>query len=174
MDSKLRNYILIRLSILVSILYLFSFLAYRAYADEVYTGAMVGVFNSGKKSLSETKFVNLGVRQDIIPGLVQQFEGGGWVDIAGDGRKDSLYGAYQLGVEASHIVTARVMAGPAIVTTPDAMLGGPFAFTEDFFLGIRGDEGATVGLKYKHISNAGLEPPNVGRDFMGVEAAIHF
>lgn len=175
MDSKLKQYILIRLGILIAVFYIFAIVAYKAAADEVYSSAMIGVFNSGKNSLSETKLVSFGVRQDLFMGLVQQFEGGGWIDIAGHGRQSSPYAAYQVGVETSHVITARVMTGPCIIGSPDSYLGGVFPeFKEDFFLGIRGDNTNTVGVKYQHISNAGIFNPNVGRDFMGVEVGVSF
>lgn len=143
------------------------------HADE-YATAAVGIANSGKDSHAETKFVNVGHRSPLALGLTYQYELGGWVDIAGDGRKSSGYGAFQLGVETDGPVFARVMAGPALITSPDAYLGGVLNFTEDFFAGLHGPNGNSVGVLYKHISNAGLEPPNVGRDLAGVQISIPF
>lgn len=143
------------------------------HADD-YGSAMVGVFSSGKSNLAECKLVNFGHRERLPLGLSYQYEGGGWTDVAGNGRKGSLYGAAQLGVQADSTLTARFMAGPALISSPDAYLGGVFQFTEDFFLGIHGDNGNIVGVKYKHISSAGIEQPNVGRDFAGIEVSIPF
>lgn len=144
-----------------------------SYADD-YATAAIGIANSGKDSHAETKFVNAGHRDNLFLGLSYQFEVGGWVDIRGNGRKSSGYGAYQIGVETDGPTFARVMTGPALITTPDVYLGGAFQFTEDFFLGLRGDNRNTVGLLYKHISSAGIEQPNVGRDLAGVQVSIPF
>lgn len=144
-------------------------------ADEDYMTGMLGVFNSAQKSKVETKFLNIGHRSDLGFGLSQQIEAGGWIDSAGGGRGSSGYGAYQIGVETDTEVQGRVMFGPAIITSPDIYLGGIFPqFTEDFYIGIKGHDGNTVGVKYKHISSAGLCSPNMGRDFAGVEIGIPF
>lgn len=143
------------------------------YADDYMTAA-VGIANSGKDSHAETKFLNMGHRDYLGLGITHQYELGGWVDIAGRGRSSSGYAAYQLGVETDGSVFARVMAGPAVITTPDAYLGGYLAFTEDFYFGLRGSNNNTVGILYKHISNAGLFQPNVGRDIAGVQISIPF
>lgn len=144
-----------------------------SYAED-YATAAVGVFNSGKNSHAETKFANLGHRGDLGLGLTYQLELGGWVDTTGHGRASSAYGAAQFGVETDGEVFARVMTGPALITNPDWYLGGPFAFTEDFYLGLRGRNGNSVGLLYKHISNAGIYNRNVGRDLAGVQVSIPF
>lgn len=144
-----------------------------ASADEMYMTGAVGVFNSGKKSLSECKFLNVGERKPLGP-LIQQWEVGGWTDRAGDGRGGSAYGAYQLGFEVHGSMLARVATGPALITSPDSYLGGVFQFTEDFALGEEDSQGHYAVFKYKHISSAGIEQPNIGRDFMGVEIGLHF
>ncbi len=135
---------------------------------------MAGVFNSGKQSLAEVKFVNIGHREPLFLGLTQQYEAGGWSDSAGNGRHGSIYGAYLVGVEAGANAIARAMAGPAIIATPDSYLGGPIAFSEEFFVGFKSNSGNVVGVMYKHISNAGLYTQNMGRDFAGVQAGITF
>jgi hypothetical protein len=144
-----------------------------AHAESYMTGAL-GVANSGKDSLSESKFFNFGYRDDFGFGLTYQYEGGFWTDIAGNGRKGSAYAAYQLGVTVDNSpVVARVMAGPALISTPDAYLGGVFPqFTEDFYFGMKDHRGNGVGVKYKHISSAGIVQPNVGRDYLGLEVSI--
>lgn len=142
-----------------------------SHADD-YASAMLGVFNSGKSGLSETKFVNVGHRESTNFGLSYQYEGGGWFDTAHNGRKTSGYIAGQAGVEAGDTVVARVMTGPAIISSPDSYLGGYFQFTEDFAIGIKGSNGNTVYIMYKHFSSAGLEQPNTGRDFAGVSVSI--
>jgi hypothetical protein len=54
------------------------------------------------------------------------------------------------------------------------MLGGPFQFNHDFLLGVRGDNGALIGLDLKHMSSAGIEKPNVGRDFLLIHVELPF
>lgn len=139
-----------------------------AYAED-YGSAMLGVFHGAEKHPSEIKFMNIGHR-DSFQGLVAQYEIGGWVDSAGNGRKSSPYAAYQIGLQAVNQVVGRFMMGPAIVGITDNRLGAVFPqFTTDLYFGIEGEHGVNIGFKYKHISSAGLSSPNVGRDFMGIE-----
>jgi hypothetical protein len=133
---------------------------------------MLGVANSAKASHSETKLISVGNRSKLGLGLIQQYELGAWADRAGYGRKSSAYTAYQVGVEAGESFIGRFMAGPALISTPDSYLGGYFQFSEDLFFGIKGENGNTIGVIYKHFSSAGLETPNVGRDFLGISISI--
>jgi hypothetical protein len=142
-------------------------------ADEVYSTAALGVFNSGKQSLSEEKFLNVGYRKPLGP-FIEQAEIGGWTDRAGNGRGGSAYGAYQLGFEVHGPILGRIATGPALITSPDSYLGGVFQFTEDFFAGEEDAQGHSIGFIYKHISSAGIEQPNIGRDQMGFQIGLRF
>ena len=168
------RYVILRLALIVGLICALGLVIANDAAADTYMSGMVGVANSGKDSISETKFLNFGYRQPLALGLSQQFELGGWADRAGQGRKTSGYVAWQLGVEAGDTTIARVMAGPALITTPDAYLGGPLEFTEDFFIGIRGKNGNTVGIQYKHFSSGGIYQPNIGRDLVGPQISIPF
>lgn len=142
------------------------------HADS-YMSGMVGVFNTGKHSYSESKFLNAGYRQSWFLGLTYQLEIGGWTDVAGGGRKGSLYGAGLVGVETDGVVMGRAMAGPALLSQTDTYLGGKFPqFTEEVFFGVSGKNRNEVGFKYKHISSGGLYQPNMGRDYFGIEMSV--
>jgi len=171
--TKRQKYVVTRLGLLALFCYVYAFLIYRANADD-YVSLMLGTFNSAIESRVETKFANVGHRGDLGLGLSYQYEVGGWIDNTGNGRGSSGYGAYQIGVEAKGPLTARFMSGPSLITGPDIYLGGPFQFTEDLYLGIAGDNGNSVGLKYKHFSSAGFELPNIGRDFIGLEIGVRW
>lgn len=168
------EYVTIRIAlVLVVVMTVLLLFSDNVKADD-YANAMIGVANSGKSSPSESKLLAFGHRDPLALGLSYQYEFGGWADRAGNGRKSSGYGAFQVGVEAGDYTVARVMFGPTLITTPDAYLGGHFNFAEDFFFGIRGKSGNTVGIIYKHVSNAGLTEPNMGRDFGGVQVSVPF
>lgn len=170
---KHAKYVVWRVIGLTALVYLFAFLIYNAEA-EMYSSAMLGTFNSAKASRVETKFLNLGYREPLGHGFSWQGEAGGWTDSAGNGRTGSGYGAFQGNFIAGDSVFARLSAGPSLVTAPDSYLSGHFQFTEDLFLGLQGSNKNVVGVKYKHFSNAGLRQPNLGRDFMGIEASVSF
>jgi Lipid A 3-O-deacylase (PagL) len=146
--------------------------AMSAKADEVYLTGAVGVFNSGKSSLSETKYTAAGYRTSL-GWFKQDLELGGWIDRV-PGRSGSAYSAYQVGWEVDGPMIMRVMTGPAFISTTDEYLGGHFQLKDDFYLGIKDTEGRTMGVKYNHISSAGIETPNIGRDFFGLEIGLSF
>lgn len=143
---------------------------------DVYASGMLGILGSAQSSPVETKFINFGYRDRVksVPFLVWQGEVGSWNDIAGNGRLSSEYVAAQVGFEAQNVLTARIMTGPSLVTHPDAFLGMPFQFVEDFYLGVKGTNGISIGGKYKHFSDAGITRINLGRDFAGFEIEFNY
>ena len=144
-----------------------------AWADSMTFDVGLGVFNSGLHSLSETKLVKLGLQEDVWYNLKQKASAGFWLDNAGNGRTDSEFGAYQLGFEVRNpTLLASVFFGPAFITTPDVYLGGHLQFNTSLFLGVPDDDNNAIGVFYNHFSSAGLEMPNMGRDFVG--AGIKF
>ena len=147
-------------------------LATSAYAreDQFTMGVGVGVFNSGKHSLSETKVLSLGYQEDLWNALKQRATVGFWFDDAGNGRSSSAFGSGQLGFEVNRDgLIADVFFGPAAISSPDSLLGGRFQFMESLNLGIQDKFNNYIGLFYRHLSSAGLEMPNIGRDMVGLE-----
>jgi hypothetical protein len=152
-------------------------LACRAEArgDELVIDGAVGVFNSGKSSLSETKFVKFAIEEPVWYALKQRFNAGMWLDNKGLGRMSSGFAGYQLGFQVTaDTLEASVWSGPTLITTPDVYLGGPLQFNETLFLGVHDKMGQTIGVAYNHFSSAGIEMPNIGRDFFGLEVRFKF
>jgi hypothetical protein len=138
--------------------------------DQMFLDGGVGVFNSGKKSLSETKFVSIGNQEDLWGPFKDRVSLGGWLDNAGGGRSSSALVAGQLGFEVnSNGLVGSLFSGPALISTPDVLLGGHFQFQDNINLGIQDKSGNYIGVEYKHLSSAGLEMPNIGRDSIGLE-----
>jgi hypothetical protein len=130
----------------------------------------IGAFNSSKNSLSETKILTLGIQEDLWGPLKQRGTVGGWLDDAGNGRSGSALISGQLGFEVDRDGTvASVFFGPCLIGSPDIYLGGPFQFMTDLHLGIQDRDFNYIGIFYRHGSSGGLEMPNVGRDFVGLE-----
>ena len=59
----------------------------------------------------------------------------------------------------------RIGAGPAWVSQVDDRLSSRFNFSLQSAVGLT-HNGWSTGLKYQHYSNAGIVPPNLGRDFI--------
>jgi hypothetical protein len=141
-----------------------------AQDDQLILNGGVGVFHSGDKGLSETKMATLGVQEDIWGPLKDRVVVGGFIDNSGDGKSGSAIISGQLGFEVNRDgLVAGIFSGPTLISNPDILLGGNFQFMEDLHLGIQDKDSNYIGIFYRHISSAGLEMPNIGRDFVGLE-----
>lgn len=67
---------------------------------------------------------------------------------------------------------AGIYTGVGFITHPDRKLGSNFQFFQDVEMGVRDDKGRTFGVFFKHVSNAGIVPPNIGRDYFGLSVGI--
>lgn len=153
------------------------FLVNTGYAqnDQMVLDGGIGVFNSGKKSLSETKMLSLGIQEDVWGPLKQRVVAGGWLDNAGGGRTSSAFASGQIGFEVNgNGLVAGIFTGPAFISSPDILLGGHLQFMDDIHFGIQDKESNYMGLMYRHLSSAGLEMPNIGRDVLGLEIRFPF
>jgi hypothetical protein len=146
-----------------------------AHDDQYVMDAGLGSFGTEGSSLSQVKFLKVGIQEDLWEGLKQRFNGGAWLDSRGDGRTNSLFTSYQLGFEVSNnIFQASVFSGPALISSPDSDLGGIFQFNETIFLGIVDKDYDSIGVSWNHLSSAGLEQPNQGKDFLCLEIKFPF
>jgi lipid A 3-O-deacylase PagL len=143
-----------------------------AKADEAFMGFGVGVFNSAKHGYGEAKTYDLGARQDLVDGFYWQEKVGLW-GIGGnpEGMKSSGYASTGLGFRVDfNPVEFHAGWSVAGITTPDTYLGGYFQFNGDLGFTLRDTRhGNGIGLSYGHISSAGIEMPNQGRDFVTLE-----
>lgn len=134
----------------------------------------VGVFESAAGSPTETHILSVGAQFPLTKYFMWQIEGGGWNDVRSDmGRQSSFFFSPSLGLDLDfHPFYVQALIGPALITTPDVYLGGNFQFTEELGFGIKDRRGVGIGLSYKHFSSAGIENPNVGRDFMTLKVFV--
>lgn len=64
----------------------------------------------------------------------------------------------------------RMGFGPSYIKTVDhVQLGSHLEFDIEGGIGMK-DKGLSLGLFYKHFSNAGFKQPNMGRDFITIQA----
>lgn len=133
----------------------------------------LGVFDSADYGRASVKTVSFGYQEKIFGSIYKQFEAGLWTDSSGHGRTGSGFGSASLGLDVSPgDITLRCSGGLAAITSPDSMLGGWFQFTQDFLFGVHDRQGNLIGINYKHISSAGIYHPNMGRDFVTIQAEI--
>jgi hypothetical protein len=144
-------------------------LANSASAGEVLTDVGLGVFSTEGKSLSNVKFVKVGMQYDLYSPLVQRFNVGGWLD-SRPYASNAAFGSYQLGLDVRNdVLEMGVFAGPGLISHTDSSLGGYFQFNETVFLGVKDPKDNAIGISYNHFSSAGLETPNQGKDFVSLE-----
>jgi len=63
--------------------------------------------------------------------------------------------------------------GIALLSNPDDIyLSGNLQFTEDLGVGFRGSNGTAIVLGYRHMSNAGIVNPNLGKDMFYLETRL--
>lgn len=145
----------------------------KSYAedDTIAVDVGLGIFHSAEGGLSETKMASLGIQETLWGALKDRATLGGFVDNGGNGKSSSAFGAGQLGFEviAPSGTVASIFSGPALISSPDTLLGGYFEFMEDVRLGIVDRKDNYVGVFYRHISDAGLTQVNIGRDIIGLE-----
>ncbi len=141
--------------------------------DQYILDVGVGDFDSAKGNMPDTKMVGIGVEEELWGALKDRGVVGGWADTGGGGRSGSAFAAMQLGWEVQSGGTViSVFSGPGVISSPDVVLGGAFQFITDLHLGIKDRDGNYLGAFFRHISSAGIETPNLGRDIVGLEIAL--
>jgi len=151
--------------------------AYAAAAanDNIVIDGGLGIFNTQGDTLSDVKFVKIGLQRDLWYAFKQRFNGGLWLDSRGKDYNNSAFVGYQLGFEVKNdVLIASIFVGPSLISSPDADLGGPLQFNDSLFLGIVDKFGDSIGVVLNHFSSAGLEMPNVGKNFLCLEIKFPF
>jgi len=130
--------------------------------------------NAHTDKIIHQKGLSLGY-QDALAVFDKKWEIGFWSDSSGrDGAKGSAFASYSVGVEPTYeALYVNFFQGVCLISNPDSVLGGPLEFMMDFGVGLRDTvKGTALGMHYKHISNAGLSMPNLGRDTFGIQVMI--
>ena len=146
----------------------------REKSNELSVAYGLGVFNSAKSSIAETKTANLAYRYFLVPGIYLQSRAGFWGDGSrNENRRSSSYGSLGPGIEVDlKPIELRSGWGVAYISTPDSFLGARTSqFNGDLYVGVRDKNSNGIGMSYGHISNAGIKPGvvNKGRDFLVLE-----
>jgi len=153
-----------------------SFCTFKCMADEGFMGFGLGAFNSAKFGPGEVKMYDLGYRWDTPQNIYWQAKGGFWGQGANsEGMRSSGYASTGPGFRVDlNPVEFHTGAALALITTPDSYLGGVFQFNVDIGVTLRDKMGNGIGFAYSHLSSAGLEFPNQGRDFWVLELSQRF
>lgn len=120
-----------------------------------------------------TKMFGIRREEEIMDGVTDAVELGGYVDNLGDGRKGAAVLKAQLGVRPGQKegLFGKAFFGPCGITSTDSQLGGNLQFCTDVGLGVR-DKDTFMSIGYAHISSAGIFMPNHGRDYLLFEMGV--
>jgi hypothetical protein len=155
------------------ILVLLILLSTTSYAEDdgSYFKFGVGIDNS----LGLTKMIAGGYQGNLIGFFDYQLETGAFLD---NSQPQGLigFGGASLGISAktNSGFYAKVFTGPSLITQTDTRLSSILEFNDDIEFGLMDRRGVHIGANFKHMSNAGFWPPNIGRDFMLIKIQIPF
>lgn len=129
----------------------------------------LGVFTEDAKP-GLVKYFGLSYTNDFMyKPLSQRAELGVWAD-ANSARSSSGIFSYMLGLQVKpSIFYLESFWGMAMITNTDARLSTNFQFAHDLGVGLKDNQGRYLGVTWKHISNAGIQQPNQGRDFILIQ-----
>lgn len=118
---------------------------------------------------TQTKLISAGYSAPWFLCFDYKLEGGGFID-----KNFVAFATGNIGlVVKTSSLYAKVFFGPALITEHDNRLTGAFQFNHDAEIGLQ-SEGYSIGINYKHLSNAGLMSPNAGRDFLLLKLSIPY
>jgi hypothetical protein len=127
----------------------------------------------GKSGTAFERAAALGYEHTFPIGVFVRPELGWFMDISGHG-KSSVFAAPLVGVRSGSRVGPEVhlAMGPGYLQNPDEVLGGHFQFSLEGGIAMR-DENFSIGVVWKHLSSAGFNMPNRGRDFITAQVRVH-
>lgn len=132
-----------------------------AHAVEPYVKYGLGL----NSDITNVKVIAAGVETPAFGFFNYQFEGGAYYD---NTQTQGLIGfssaSLGVSVKSASGLFAKMYVGPALITQTDSRLGSIFEFNIDLEAGLYDYRGIQFGADYKHMSNAGLFPNNIGRD----------
>lgn len=137
-----------------------------AKADE-YILRFGGMLN--QPTLVQNKLVSLAYSGPISTIFDYQIEGGWFVD--NNVNKKTLFISPTVGFNTtSGSLYLGIFFGPSLVSNTDSYLSTPYEFHTNFEVGFRDPKkGTDIGVGFKHMSNAGIVGPNLGRDFLYIK-----
>lgn len=122
----------------------------------------------GPTTARKSALYSMAWEEKAFDDIFYKIDAGFWTDAESGHSSAPFVGpllGYRFGTYRGFNVVPAV--GFLVMGYPDALLGSPFNFTEEFTVGYTG-----LGIGWKHISNAGFSSPNAGRDYIFLNFAI--
>jgi hypothetical protein len=129
-----------------------------------------GAAVTGVEAPQQSQYFSVQYSEPLVGGIRWRGELGGYTRLPEEGitALPSAFGNIGVGIRpntGSFVMESYWGAGG--ISNPDSYLGGVFNFFHSFRIGVVGTNGLGVTLFFNHISSAGINDPNVGRDFAG-------
>lgn len=125
------------------------------------------------ESIATNKLISVGYQHPLTHLFDYQLEGGYFVDNKAN-TKTAFFGP-SIGITAENAnIYTKAFVGPAYVSHTDDHLSTPYEFNTDFEVGVKDKRGTSIGIGYKHMSNAQICDgcSNLGRDFLFVRVGF--
>lgn len=143
---------------------------YAGNYDSVYL-KLGGALN--QPTLLTNKLVSFGIQHEAFWVFDYQIESGAFTDTQNVYISPTFFLGPSIGVSiVRSAFYVKVFFGPALVSHTDEHLSTPYEFHTDLQLGFKDYRGVGIGLGYKHLSNAGIQGPNIGRDFLYFQISL--
>lgn len=151
---------------------LLTFLAGLAFAADPRFEVSYGVLYEDSKLSGRSKYFSGAVSEDLTPLLRHQYEVGVYTGQSRD-RNPGGFGGWSIGVRPKDgPLFLEALWGPYLVTSSDNTVNSYLQFGNKLGFGYQGQNGTSVGFYYRHLSNAGIQLPNKGRDFITVNLSV--
>lgn len=120
------------------------------------------------------RFMSVGYEHEFPIGVFIRPEVGYFLDVSGK-TLSSFWAAPLLGVRARSPIgpLLHFAVGPGYLQNPDSILGGHFQFSLEGGVALE-DKNFALGLMWKHLSSAGINMPNLGRDAIVLHVRIRW
>jgi len=119
------------------------------------------------EDIKTVKTFTLGYQAPLFAIFDYQLEGGMFNDSK---QTQGLIAFSNVSIGVSTFTTsgiyAKIFFGPALISQTDTRLSSIFEFNHDLEFGFVDKKGLSIGVNYKHMSNAGIVLPNYGRDLL--------
>ena len=156
---------------LLAIILIFSIKSY-AYDLSVKYGLGVGMPNQTDDS--EAKLVSVELQNDLGRVFKHKIGIGAWFDPKPElNRAGASFMTYAVGLKVQPgDIYIENFFGFGWISQTDSMLSTSFEFTEELGIGTSDKYGRFIGIQLKHFSNAGIQIPNKGRNFILINAGV--
>jgi hypothetical protein len=147
-----------------------------ASSSNIYLQYGAGMYDV--KHPHDSQFFSLELSNEVLPSVRLVSETGLYTRLqtGEQGRRGSAF--FDTGIGIRPKLTGDVFVESywciGAITAPDSNLGGVFNFFNTTRLGVIGKDGIGLSVWFKHISSAGINSPNKGREWLGLSWIFSF